>query len=399
MAAKSTTHSKGGHLLRIFGIDALASDLYWLKSHCSPGSRRINKAANMRGRAVVSLPHRARAPAATSADSTVDANYVYWSEGHYIARAPNVLAAPVPPDKTWLDIGTGYAACDPCCRRRPHLLDATPLPQWEKPTAPISIGRASIERQPRPASNMTSSSADPSSRTRHQPAERNRLSTAHSSTGRSSLRRSGRLAASVAPTSTGPGSTNRLHPQRLRSQQRRRRGGAGHRPAPPSPGGRPDDRPLLRCGSSSSNPRTSRSLPAAARPPSTLSSGLASPQAQGGAERNCLLLHAQPGRGRHGRDEAGQGGPACRARSASGRRRATAKKKKCDLTRAQAVPRMGKEGEELPALQRPGQGQGPAVGQVQSRLHRQRPRGQTRNPTRSASRSSSPRPAAPRPSA
>ncbi len=39
----------------------------------------------------------------------VDANYVYWSEKHFIARAP--LPGPTLPDREWLDVGTGVSPC------------------------------------------------------------------------------------------------------------------------------------------------------------------------------------------------------------------------------------------------------------------------------------------------
>lgn len=130
---------QGATYCGIFGVDVLASDLYWLKSDCTPGSNRIDKAAKTGGQGLYTEP----GAGSYICGFTVDANYVYWSEGHYIARAPNV-SPPVPPDKTWLDIGTGYGACDLAVDGA-HIYWTHNQPEVPETGRADSIGRASID--------------------------------------------------------------------------------------------------------------------------------------------------------------------------------------------------------------------------------------------------------------
>jgi hypothetical protein len=128
---------QGATFCGIFGVDVLASDLYWLKSDCS--GRRIDKAAKTGGQGSYTEP----GAGSSICGFTVDANYVYWSEGHYIARAPNV-SPPVPPDTTWLDIGAGYGACDLAVDGS-HIYWTHNQPEVPGTGRADSIGRASID--------------------------------------------------------------------------------------------------------------------------------------------------------------------------------------------------------------------------------------------------------------
>ena len=131
---------QGATYCGIFGVDVLGADLYWLKSDCTPGSNRIDKAAKTGGQGSYSEP----GAGSYVCGFTAAANYVYWSEGHYIARAPNV-SPPVPPDKTWLDIGAGYGACDIAVDSS-HIYWTHNAPEAGSETYRAdSIGRASID--------------------------------------------------------------------------------------------------------------------------------------------------------------------------------------------------------------------------------------------------------------
>ncbi len=129
----------------IFGVRVLGPDLYWLKNDCSPGGSRINKAAKIGGQG----PGQYTEPGAGKyvCGFAVDANYVYWAEGHYIARAPNV-SPPKVGEKTWLDIGVNYAACGIAVNST-HVYWTNRLPESEPGSfRGDSIGRASIDGNP-----------------------------------------------------------------------------------------------------------------------------------------------------------------------------------------------------------------------------------------------------------
>lgn len=127
----------GATFCSVFALRANATDIYWLKSDCSGGTinTRINRAAN-----TGSQPYTEPGAGSSICGFAIDASYVYWSEGHYIARAPLTVA---PPDKTWLDVGAGVFPCG-------VAVDAGHVYWANGPTVPgavrgTTIGRASID--------------------------------------------------------------------------------------------------------------------------------------------------------------------------------------------------------------------------------------------------------------
>jgi len=86
-----------------FGVRATATELFWLKGTCSGLNRSIDHAQKTGGQPAMQV-----AADAYQCGFAVDANFVYWSRGQYIARVP---LGGGPPDPTWLDLGAPYKAC------------------------------------------------------------------------------------------------------------------------------------------------------------------------------------------------------------------------------------------------------------------------------------------------
>ena len=88
----------------IFGVRATTKSLHWIQSDCS-STRSIDYVPqpNPGG----GYTQVGAGPYACGFD--VDKRHVYWSEGHYIARAKSKVAAT--PNHTWLDIGDTHRAC------------------------------------------------------------------------------------------------------------------------------------------------------------------------------------------------------------------------------------------------------------------------------------------------
>lgn len=130
----------GATYCEIFGVRATDTDIYWLKNDCSGLSinTRINRAPN-------SGNQNYSEPGAGSyvCGFAVDANYVYWSEGHYIARAPNTVP-PQLPDNKWLDLGSGHSACGVAVDGA-HVYWTTLAPSDPETFHADAIGRASID--------------------------------------------------------------------------------------------------------------------------------------------------------------------------------------------------------------------------------------------------------------
>jgi hypothetical protein len=83
----------------VFDIAATSSELFWLKDDCSGLSfhRRIDGALFGGGGSYTEV-----GAGGSICGFDVDANYVYWSEGHYIARA--ALPGPSLPEYEWLTL-------------------------------------------------------------------------------------------------------------------------------------------------------------------------------------------------------------------------------------------------------------------------------------------------------
>lgn len=128
----------------VFGLRATSTDLYWLKSTCSGASRAIDRAPKAGG--------GYSEPGAGSGicGFDVSGDYVYWSESHYIARAPNTVP-PQPADHTWLDVGASYGPCAVAVNGA-HVFwtNASPLNGDFRGT---TIGRATIDGNPASVNN------------------------------------------------------------------------------------------------------------------------------------------------------------------------------------------------------------------------------------------------------
>jgi hypothetical protein len=123
----------------VFGVRATPTDLFWLKSDCS-STRRIDHAPNLGGQSY-------NEPGAGSGvcGFAIDGSYVYWSQGHYIARSTIAVALP---DTTWLDVGASNAPCG-------VAVDAGHV-YWTNGSATAgggSVGRATIDGNPASVSN------------------------------------------------------------------------------------------------------------------------------------------------------------------------------------------------------------------------------------------------------
>ena len=90
----------------VFDIVATPAELYWLKDDCSGLSfhRRIDGAVLGGGGGYTEV-----GAGSSICGFDVDANYAYWSEGHYISRA--ALPGPSLPEYEWLDVGASVAPC------------------------------------------------------------------------------------------------------------------------------------------------------------------------------------------------------------------------------------------------------------------------------------------------
>ncbi|MGH2926264.1 MAG: hypothetical protein ACRDK1_09880 [Solirubrobacterales bacterium] len=88
----------------VFGVRATADDLFWLKSTCSPGTEAIDRAPKSNPSGAYTEP----GAGSYVCGFDVDAKHVYWSESHYIARAPIDVGHA---NHRWLDVGSGRAPC------------------------------------------------------------------------------------------------------------------------------------------------------------------------------------------------------------------------------------------------------------------------------------------------
>jgi hypothetical protein len=88
----------------VFGVRATSADLFWLKSTCQPGNNAIDRAPKSNPSGGYTEP----GAGSYVGGFDVDAKHVYWSESHYIARAPINVGTP---NHTWLDVGSGRAPC------------------------------------------------------------------------------------------------------------------------------------------------------------------------------------------------------------------------------------------------------------------------------------------------
>jgi hypothetical protein len=127
-----------GTFCGVFGLRATASDLYWLESTCA--NRAIYRASNAGGQGYNQL-----GSASDICGFDIDANYVYWSESHYIARTPN-STTPQPIEHTWLDVGSGFAACAVAVNGS-HVYWTNQAPATD--FRGTSIGRAALSGDPK----------------------------------------------------------------------------------------------------------------------------------------------------------------------------------------------------------------------------------------------------------
>ena len=121
------TFLSGGTYGGIFGIRADANAIFWLKSGASSSISRYDTAG-----------YGTAGGGSYVCGFDVDDTYVYWNQGHYIARALRSGAAA---DPTWLDLGVGNEACSVAVNSS-HIYWTLVQPQTD--FRGRSIGRANI---------------------------------------------------------------------------------------------------------------------------------------------------------------------------------------------------------------------------------------------------------------
>lgn len=91
----------------IFDIVATPTELFWLKSDCTA----LEYGWDIDRHPLASAPGEYKEVGSGSyvCGFDIDANYVYWAEKHFIARAP--LPGPTVSEREWLDLGTETNAC------------------------------------------------------------------------------------------------------------------------------------------------------------------------------------------------------------------------------------------------------------------------------------------------
>jgi hypothetical protein len=128
----------------VFDVKATATDLLWLKSDCSASpDRSIAQVAKTGGQGGVGEPAAANGICGLA----VDATYVYWSESHFIGRAPLAGGAA---NHTWLDTGASTSPCAVAVDSG-HVYWTNTQPQVD--FRGTTIGRATIDGNPASVQN------------------------------------------------------------------------------------------------------------------------------------------------------------------------------------------------------------------------------------------------------
>lgn len=141
-SAPNHAFQQGATYCGIFDLLATASELFWLKNDCggSANSLRIDRTVKTGGQGGYTEVGTGNS---SVCGFDVDAGHVYWTEGHFIARAP--LPGPSLPEREWLDVGTGVAPCGVAVDAG-HIYWTTLL--GEPTFRGTNIGRAAIDGNP-----------------------------------------------------------------------------------------------------------------------------------------------------------------------------------------------------------------------------------------------------------